>query len=130
MKAFNEGLKEAMDENLAKGFSEQSIKADYIRWWDELAANPDPSGFGQFVIPRNQLGGSAVNPPGEVATITDNDQVLADLETATDKFVAEREGTSIKAKALDLETATQILREAGGDREEARRIAKERGFKF
>lgn len=33
-------------------------------------------------------------------------------------------------KELDVETATKILEEAGGDEEKARKIAKERGYKF
>jgi hypothetical protein len=37
---------------------------------------------------------------------------------------------STEAKQLDRATASEILREAGGDKEKARAIAKERGYKF
>ncbi|GAG12255.1 unnamed protein product, partial [marine sediment metagenome] len=38
--------------------------------------------------------------------------------------------TETEEKTLDEATAQQILGEAGGDKEKAREIAKQRGFKF
>ncbi len=43
--AYNKALQEAKDSNLAQGISEESVEADFNRWWDEQAAQADPKGF-------------------------------------------------------------------------------------
>ena len=97
--AFEKGLKAAIDQGLTEGAAPESIERAFIEWWDRKAAEEDPSfEFGIEFIPRSEF---------------------QDLDEATARQILQD---------LDEATARQILQEAGGDKDRARQIAKERGF--
>jgi hypothetical protein len=63
------------------------------------------------------------------ATGQTKEDILAEIKSIDEAMVATpADGNAEGDKKLDKETAQAILNEAGGDREEARRIARERGF--
>lgn len=101
--AYDKAIEKIEAKALAGGITEESLIENFNKWWDAQAADPDPKGFGKSVVARSTFQETA-GPPGLPETT---------------------QGTE-----LDQPAAIQILQEAGGDKEKARKLAKERGFTF
>lgn len=61
-----------------------------------------------------------------------DDQKVAELARMRDiiRGTSEKKGAAIELNPLDRATASQILKEAGGDKKKAREMAKQRGYKL
>lgn len=109
--AYDKMLVEAKEDGLINGFSEKSVEQDFNNWWDGIAAEEDPKGFGKLVQDRSEFQGKA--------------------KTATSKVPGAPQIPEIPGQAeLTEEMAGRILREAGGNKDKARQIAKQKGFKL
>ena len=58
--AFNQGLKNLIEEGLSQGTSSESVEAEFLKWWDFEAAKKDPAGFGREFQLRSEFDISAL----------------------------------------------------------------------
>ena len=109
-----------VDQLMSIRSDEQSLD-EQIKTWQTL----QNAAAGQYYAPG--LEGGATAP---------KNQKVYDLATKKlNELLAERDGETGKTKTgakktLDADTAAKILQEAGGDKEKARQLAKERGYTF
>ncbi len=99
-RAYDATLQRVEDEARKQGLNPKDAKADFDKWWDARVKNER----------TGALGGA----------LTKN------VTTPRSEF---QKGV-VEDNTLDEATAAQILQEAGGDKDKAREIARQRGLKF
>ena len=113
LKAYRNALSAAMDEARQQDQDPKQAEQQFNAWWDDRVKSERGGFLGirgaihrNDTVPREQFEDGATNlnedPVGDAAAIPE----------------------------LDQSTAFQLLQEAGGDKEKARKLAKERGFKL
>ena len=100
-KAYEATLKIVEDVARSQGLDPKGVKVDFDRWWDARVNKEQGPGIFKGALTPNTL-------------------------TPRKKF---QKGV-VEDNTLDEATATQILQEAGGDKDKAREIARQRGLKF
>jgi len=85
-------------------------------------------GPGAFIV-NSITGESYMNP--EYGTPEKREKIMQEWQHRTEEILTNKpRAKPAKSKPLDETTAKQILKEAGGDKNKARQIAKQRGFIF